>query len=307
MWNARPLLVAETGLTETQVEHLLNRYGSLLPELLELITADPSLAQPLDSAPEYLRVEIVYAASHEGALHLDDILARRTRISIETWDRGVAAASEAAELVAAVLGWDAGAMEREIEHYHKRVAAERESQDQPDDLSADAARLGAPDVRMGGGRSASALSRLAVVSRYGLIMNAKPPKTLNDLIGAYIAEQCTVIIDAEDRLRVGENVVHTTRVAVRRLRSTIRVFADLFDVPQAGALEDELVWWAGLLGEVRDLDILTARLLDLLDDLPPEAGHGSGRLDDPGRTRGAPQGGRRRRASPRSTPSATGS
>ncbi len=65
-------------------------------------------------------------------------------------------------------------------------------------------------------------------------MNAKPAKTLNDLIGAYIAEQCTVIIDAEDRLRAGENVVHVTRVAVRRLRSTIRVFADLFDVPQAG-------------------------------------------------------------------------
>ena len=109
MWNARPLLVTETGLTQTQVEHLLNRYGSLLPELLELITADPSLAQPLPSAPEYLRVEIVYAASHEGALHLDDILARRTRISIETWDRGIAAASEAAELVAPLLGWDAGA------------------------------------------------------------------------------------------------------------------------------------------------------------------------------------------------------
>jgi glycerol-3-phosphate dehydrogenase len=121
---------------------------------LELITAIPSLAQPLDSAPEYLRVEIVYAASHEGALHLDDILARRTRISIETWDRGVAAASEVAELVADVLGWDASDSQREIEHYHKRVAAERESQDQPDDLSADASRLGAPDVRMGGGRSA---------------------------------------------------------------------------------------------------------------------------------------------------------
>jgi CHAD domain-containing protein len=101
-------------------------------------------------------------------------------------------------------------------------------------------------------------------------MDAKPPDTLDDLIGAYLTEQCTVIIDAEDQLRGGENVIHTTRVAVRRLRSTIKVFPDLFDVSQAGALEDELVWWAGLLGEVRDLDILTARLLDLLDDLPPE-------------------------------------
>jgi len=82
-------------------------------------------------------------------LHLDDILARRTRISIETWDRGLAAAPEIAALVAPILGWGPTDVDREVEHYQKRVAAERESQHQPDDLSADAARLGAPDVRMG--------------------------------------------------------------------------------------------------------------------------------------------------------------
>jgi glycerol-3-phosphate dehydrogenase len=68
-------------------------------------------------------------------------------ISIETWDRGVAAAEEVAHLVAPVLGWDDQAIAREIDHYRNRVGAERESQDQADDLSADAARLGAPDVR----------------------------------------------------------------------------------------------------------------------------------------------------------------
>ena len=149
LWNARPLLVDESGLRDIQVEHLLNRYGSLLPELLDMIKSSPELGHPLDGAPEYLKVEAVYAASHEGALHLDDILARRTRISIETWDRGLAAAREVAALVAPVLGWGETDVDREVEHYHKRVAAERESQHQPDDLSADAARLGAPDVRMG--------------------------------------------------------------------------------------------------------------------------------------------------------------
>jgi len=149
LWNARPLLVAETGLRDLHIEHLLNRYGSLLPELLEMIKSSPALAHPLDGAPEYLKIEAVYAASHEGALHLDDILARRTRISIETWDRGVAAAPEVARLVAPILGWGPADVDREVEHYRKRVDAERESQYQPDDLSADAARLGAPDVRMG--------------------------------------------------------------------------------------------------------------------------------------------------------------
>jgi len=149
LWNARQLLAGETGLRDAHIEHLLNRYGSLLPELLELVDERPELAEPLESAEEYLKVEAVYAASHEGALHLDDILARRTRISIETWDRGVAAASEIALLVAPILGWDQADIQREVSHYQLRVAAERESQHQPDDLSADAARLGAPDVRMG--------------------------------------------------------------------------------------------------------------------------------------------------------------
>ena len=149
LWNTRALIAEETGLSPAQVEHLLNRYGSLLPELRALLAEQPALAAPLDSAPGYLKVEAVYAAAYEGALHLDDILARRTHISIETWDRGVAAATEVAHLVAPVLGWGDADVAREIEHYEKRVAAERESQYQPDDLSADAARLGAPDVRMG--------------------------------------------------------------------------------------------------------------------------------------------------------------
>jgi glycerol-3-phosphate dehydrogenase len=108
----------------------------------------------LPGAEEYLKVEAVYAASHEGALHLDDVLARRTRISIETWDRGNEAADVVARLIAPVLGWDDDDIAREVEHYHKRVEAERESQHQPDDQTADAARLGAPDVRMGAGQTA---------------------------------------------------------------------------------------------------------------------------------------------------------
>ncbi len=96
------------------------------------------------------------------------------------------------------------------------------------------------------------------------------PATVRDLIGAYLAEQCTVLIDSEAQLRGGEDVVHTTRVAVRRLRSTLRVFADLFDRAEADDLESELIWWATLLGEVRDLDILTERQAALLSALPPE-------------------------------------
>jgi CHAD domain-containing protein len=90
------------------------------------------------------------------------------------------------------------------------------------------------------------------------------------LLGDYIAEQCTVIINSEAELRAGENVVHTTRVAARRLRSTVRVLSDFFDASEAGHLEEELVWWAGLLGRVRDLEILAQRQAALLAGLPAE-------------------------------------
>jgi CHAD domain-containing protein len=96
------------------------------------------------------------------------------------------------------------------------------------------------------------------------------PDSVRALLSRYIAEQCTVIIDSEAQLRAGEDVVHTTRVAVRRLRSTIRVFAELFDPSETEHLEEELVWWAVLLGRVRDLDILTERQAALLAELPAE-------------------------------------
>jgi glycerol-3-phosphate dehydrogenase len=149
LWNARHRLAAGSGVHVARIEHLLGRYGSKVSELLDLVGEDAALGRPLDGADDYLAVEVVYATSHEGALHLDDVLTRRTRISIETWDRGVTAAGQAAELMGRALGWDETTREREVEHYLARVEAERSSQRQTDDATADAARMGAPDVRMG--------------------------------------------------------------------------------------------------------------------------------------------------------------
>ena len=75
------------------------------------------------------------------------MLTRRTRISFETAHRGTESAEHAAEIMGRVLGWDAPVRAREVEHYLARVEAERQSQRMPDDVTADAARLGAPDVR----------------------------------------------------------------------------------------------------------------------------------------------------------------
>ena len=94
--------------------------------------------------------------------------------------------------------------------------------------------------------------------------------TLRALITDYLTEQLTVLVDAPTHLRAGEDVIHPTRVAVRRLRSTVRVLPELFEVPKAGRLDEELQWWAGVLGAVRDLDVQSARLTAALDAVPAD-------------------------------------
>ncbi|MEV4389244.1 glycerol-3-phosphate dehydrogenase C-terminal domain-containing protein, partial [Micromonospora sp. NPDC049580] len=126
--------------------HLVDGGAEAPQQVLALLREDPTLGEPLDGAEDYLRVEVVYAASAEGALHLEDVLTRRTHISIESFDRGLMAARPAATLMAPVLGWDDERVDREVAHYVARVRAERAAHEQPDDAAADAFRLDAPDV-----------------------------------------------------------------------------------------------------------------------------------------------------------------
>ena len=139
----------ESGLHLARIEHLLQRYGSRIDELLDEVARRPELGEPLDGTEDYLCVEAGYAAAHEGAHHLDDVLTRRTRISIETFDRGLRGrGGRAADR--RVLGWSEEQIAREVKVYGERVAAERDSEEQPDDQAADAARTRAPSSRSAG-------------------------------------------------------------------------------------------------------------------------------------------------------------
>ncbi|WP_313546800.1 glycerol-3-phosphate dehydrogenase/oxidase [Leifsonia aquatica] len=174
-WNRRARIAADNDLHIARVEHFLNRYGTMTEDILALIRQDRSLAEPLPGADDYVGAEVVYAASHEGALHLEDVLARRTRISIEAWDRGVSAAPVAASLMAGVLGWDAAREDREVQTYLKRVIAERESQLQPDDQSADRVRLEAPDI-VDVDKAAAAANAAAPTTKAAPRARARAPK-----------------------------------------------------------------------------------------------------------------------------------
>jgi glycerol-3-phosphate dehydrogenase len=108
-------------------------------ELAELIEARPELGEPLPGGGGHVCAEVVHACTHEGALHLDDVLERRTRLALTAPDRGLAAAGPAAELMAGALDWDAERTRREVDAWHARVAAGRAAEAEPDDERALAA------------------------------------------------------------------------------------------------------------------------------------------------------------------------
>ena len=129
-------IARERGWTLARVTHLLDRYGDELPALLASIDADPSLARPLDGAPAFLRAEVAWAVTHEGAAHLDDVLLRRVRLDIERRDHGLAPATEVLEVMAPLLGWSDADVEAERAAYAERVAEIAAAEEEVDDAAA---------------------------------------------------------------------------------------------------------------------------------------------------------------------------
>ncbi|MBW3605734.1 MAG: glycerol-3-phosphate dehydrogenase/oxidase [Actinobacteria bacterium] len=147
--NGRSRLAARSGLHVAVIDHLLGRYGALIADVLALIAERPELAEPLPGADEYLGAEVVYAARAEAALHLEDVMARRTRISFEVPAGGLEAAETVAGLMAGELGWDDETRDRELELYRERVEAEQAAHREKSDADADAMRTQASEARAG--------------------------------------------------------------------------------------------------------------------------------------------------------------
>lgn len=139
-------LASTRGWPLTRVTHLLDRYGSETPALLAVADEhDAALAvgsrelawgQPLTGAPDFLRAEVAWAVTHEGATHLDDVLLRRVRLDIERRDRGLSASDEILVIMAPLLGWDAADIDRERRAYADRVAQIAAAEAETDDAAA---------------------------------------------------------------------------------------------------------------------------------------------------------------------------
>lgn len=146
-WQAqRDRIADDQGWTPERVQHLLDRYGDELPDILEMVEQDAELGTPLEKAPAYLRAEVVFAVTHEGALHLEDVLRKRVRLDYEQRDRGAAAGEEIVRIMAPLLDWDEATAQRELELYRERTEAELAAEQTHSDSVASAERLKAEDI-----------------------------------------------------------------------------------------------------------------------------------------------------------------
>lgn len=121
LMNQIPRLANLYGISEASVEHLLNRYGSLIDEVLAPSSDKPELLESVIPELPYLKAEICYAVTHEGALSIDDVLSRRTRISFEAKDQGLGAVNDVADLISDVLGWSAKEKKASIAEYREII------------------------------------------------------------------------------------------------------------------------------------------------------------------------------------------
>jgi CHAD domain-containing protein len=99
---------------------------------------------------------------------------------------------------------------------------------------------------------------------------AQPASRAGRALATYLGAQIDAIVAGDLGLRRGLDPIHDTRVAIRRLRSTLRVFRKALDRSVMGDFDGELRWFAGLLGDVRDCQVQHRRFTAALDEFPVE-------------------------------------
>jgi CHAD domain-containing protein len=96
----------------------------------------------------------------------------------------------------------------------------------------------------------------------------RPRSHLDTLVGYALSRSVIRLVSEDPKIRASSDAdpVHDARVATRRLRSDLKTLEPYLS-PVEG-LRTELGWLGGLLGEVRDLDVLIERMRARIAGLP---------------------------------------
>jgi glycerol-3-phosphate dehydrogenase len=119
------IAAASVGVSEDTAVVLVRQHGDAAPDVLGLIASDPTLGEPLSPHSDHVFAEVVHAARHEGAATLDDVLSRRTRVSLRERDAGLSGAWRAASLLGAELGRPPAWAHQQVVEYVAAVRRER--------------------------------------------------------------------------------------------------------------------------------------------------------------------------------------
>jgi glycerol-3-phosphate dehydrogenase len=118
-------LIAEHGLDADTATHLCGVYGTRAPVIAQRIAEDRALGERVDPELPYVWAEIEFAARHDLARTVEDVLARRVPLLLVGRDQGLGVCERVADRLAAILGWDAARRAQLVGEYQREVALSR--------------------------------------------------------------------------------------------------------------------------------------------------------------------------------------
>jgi glycerol-3-phosphate dehydrogenase len=120
-WDYWQTLESEFHLPAATAKHLAHKYGTAAPSVLKIAETDPSLALPLVEGQAPIRAQVVYAARHEMASTVEDVLARRIGLQTIAWRPAIRATPVVAALLRRELGWSAAEEVAAVDQYVGKV------------------------------------------------------------------------------------------------------------------------------------------------------------------------------------------
>jgi CHAD domain-containing protein len=168
---------------------------------------------------------------------------------------------------------------------HAAVSTWREIEVELVDGSPDLLKTVGKRLRNGGAHRADSSSKLGRL--LGDAVPVRPRRAglpsgriAGDAVAAYLTAQIDALLIHDPKVRLAEyDAVHKMRVAVRRIRSTLKGYRAVLDRERTDDLQPELKWLADELGVVRDLEVLRGRFTGHLDELPADLGVHRGWLE----------------------------